>query len=85
MSRDSLFVWGSSLPIDDFQGDPAGFHYVAFTKIPRGHSRLLGFSNLINTIPLPTGRVTNKSNTKEPQHLASAEQVLCPDPLTARQ
>jgi hypothetical protein len=23
--------------------------------------------------------VTNKSNTKEPWHLASAEQVLCPD------
>jgi hypothetical protein len=36
---------------------------------------------LINTVPLPTGRVTNKSNTKEPWHLASAEQVLCPYPI----
>jgi hypothetical protein len=36
---------------------------------------------LINTILLPTGRVTNKSNTKEPRHLALAEQVLCPDPI----
>jgi hypothetical protein len=25
--------------------------------------------------------MTNKSNTKEPRHLASAEQVLCPDPI----
>jgi hypothetical protein len=36
---------------------------------------------LINIVPLPTGRVTNKSNTKEPRHPASAEQVLCPDPI----
>jgi hypothetical protein len=26
-------------------------------------------------------RVTNKSNTKEPRHPASVEQVLCPDPI----
>jgi hypothetical protein len=34
----------------------------------------------MNTIPLPEGEVTNKSKTKEPRHLASAEKVLCPDP-----
>jgi hypothetical protein len=62
-------------------GEWSGIHYVAFTKIPRGHRRSLGFSSLINTIPLPTERVTNKSNTKEPRHPASAEQVLCPNPI----
>jgi hypothetical protein len=36
---------------------------------------------LINIVPLPIERVTNKSNTKEPWHLALAEQVLCPDPI----
>jgi hypothetical protein len=59
----------------------SGIHYVAFTKIPTGYSRPLGFSSLRNTVPLPIGRVTNKSNTKEPQHPASTEQVLCPDPI----
>jgi hypothetical protein len=32
-SRDSLSARGSSLPIDHYQGDLAGSHYVAFTKI----------------------------------------------------
>jgi hypothetical protein len=32
-SRDSQSARGSSLPIDYYQGDPAGSHYVAFTKI----------------------------------------------------
>jgi hypothetical protein len=35
-------------------------------------------------IPLPIGRVTNKSNTKEPRHQASTEQVLCSDPIDGR-
>jgi hypothetical protein len=48
------------------QGELARFHYVAFTKIPIGHSHPLGFSSLINTILLPTGRVTNKTKSKEP-------------------
>jgi hypothetical protein len=30
---------------------------------------------------LPTGRVTNKTKSKEPRQPASAEQVLCPDPI----
>jgi hypothetical protein len=55
---------------------------VTLIKVgPRGHSRPLGFSSLINTVPLPTGMVTNKSNTKEHRHPASAEQVLCTDPI----
>jgi hypothetical protein len=32
-SHDSHSVRGSSLPIDHYQGDLAGSHYVAFTKI----------------------------------------------------
>jgi hypothetical protein len=32
-SHDSHFARGSSLPIDHYQGDLAGSHYVAFTKI----------------------------------------------------
>jgi hypothetical protein len=32
-SRDSHSAWGSSLPIYHYQGDLAGSHYVAFTKI----------------------------------------------------
>jgi hypothetical protein len=32
-SRDSYSARGSSLPIDHYQGDLAGSHYVAFTKI----------------------------------------------------
>ena len=31
-SRDSHSAWGSSLPIDHYQGDPTGSHYVAFTR-----------------------------------------------------
>jgi hypothetical protein len=32
-------------------------------------------------VHLPTERATNKSNTKEPRHTASALQVMCPDPI----
>jgi hypothetical protein len=50
-------------------------------RFPRGYSRPLGFSSLINIVPLPTGGVTNKSKMNEPRHPASAEQVLCLDPI----
>jgi hypothetical protein len=58
-----------------------GFTTYPLQRFPRGHSRPLGFSRLINTILLPTGRVTNKTKLKEPRQPASAEQVLCPDPI----
>jgi hypothetical protein len=48
--------------------------------MPGGHTQL-GFSSLINIVPLRTCRVTNKINTKEPRHPASVEQVLCLDPI----
>jgi hypothetical protein len=32
-SRDSHSARGSILPIDHYQGDLAGSHYIAFTKI----------------------------------------------------
>jgi hypothetical protein len=34
---------------------------------------MLGFSSLINIVPLPVGRVTNKSDTKVPWHPTTAE------------
>jgi hypothetical protein len=64
-----------------YRGEWRRIYYVAFTKNPRGYNHPFGFSSLINTIPLPIGRVTNKSNTKEPRHPTSVEQVLCPDPI----
>jgi hypothetical protein len=64
ISHDSLSTRGSSLPINHYQGDLAGSHYIAFTKVPRGHSRPLGFSSLINTVHLPKGRVTNKTKLR---------------------
>jgi hypothetical protein len=42
---------------------------------------MLGFSSLINTVPLPVGGVTNKSKMKEPWYPASVEQALCLDPI----
>jgi hypothetical protein len=37
--------------------------------------------NFLNIVPIPTGRVTNQTKSKEPQQPASAEQVLCPNPI----
>jgi hypothetical protein len=34
-SRDSHSARGSSLPIDHYQGDLAGSHYITFTKNPQ--------------------------------------------------
>jgi hypothetical protein len=81
MSHDSLSARGALLPIDHYLGDLAGCHNIAFTKISRGHNRLLGFFSLINTISLPTRMVSNKTKSKEPWQPASVEQVLCPDPI----
>jgi hypothetical protein len=50
-SRDSLSARRSRLSIDHCQGDPAGHHYVAFTKISRGCSRPLGFLNAPHSSP----------------------------------
>jgi hypothetical protein len=51
MSRDSRSPRGVLLPIDHFQGEPAGFHYVAFIKILRRYSRPLGFLNAPHSSP----------------------------------
>jgi hypothetical protein len=50
-SYDSLSARRSWLSIDHYQGDPVGHHYVAFTKIPRGCSRPLGFLNALHSSP----------------------------------
>jgi hypothetical protein len=50
-SRDSLSAQRELLPIDHYLGGLAGYHYVAFTKIPRGCSRPLGFLNAPHSSP----------------------------------
>jgi hypothetical protein len=39
MICDYLFARGSSLTIDHIRGDPTGFYYAAFTKIPQTASQ----------------------------------------------
>ena len=50
-SRDSHSARRELLPIDHYLGGLAGHHYVAFTKIPRGCSRPLGFLNVPHSSP----------------------------------
>jgi hypothetical protein len=52
-SRDSLFARGALLPIDHYLGGLAGYHSIAFTKIPLVCSCSLGFASRTNTILLP--------------------------------
>jgi hypothetical protein len=55
MSRDSLSARGVLLPIDHFLAGPAGYHYVAFTKILLMCSYPLGFASRTNEVLLPKG------------------------------
>jgi hypothetical protein len=52
-SHDSVSVRRALLPIDHYLGGLAGYHYVAFTKIPLVYSCLLGFASRSNTILIP--------------------------------
>jgi hypothetical protein len=52
-SHDSLSTRGELLPIDHYLGGLAGYHYVAFTKIPLVYSCSLGFASRTNTVLLP--------------------------------
>jgi hypothetical protein len=52
-SRDSLSARGALLPIDHYLGGLAGYHYVAFTKIPLVCSCPLGFTSRTNIVLLP--------------------------------
>jgi hypothetical protein len=53
MNGDSLFARRALLPIDHYPGGLAGYHYVAFTKIPLVCSCSLGVTSRTNTILLP--------------------------------
>jgi hypothetical protein len=53
MSHDSFSARGALLPIDHYLGGLAGYHYVAFTKIPLVCSCSLGFTSRTNTVLLP--------------------------------
>jgi hypothetical protein len=52
-SCDSLSARGELLPIDHYLGGMAGYHYVAFTKIPLVYSCSLGFASRTNIVLLP--------------------------------
>jgi hypothetical protein len=51
-SCDSLSIRGELLPIDHYLGGLAGYHYVAFTKIPMVYSWSLGFASRTNIVLL---------------------------------
>jgi hypothetical protein len=55
MSHDPISTRGALLPIDYFQGEMVGFHYIVFTTIPIVYSRPLGFVDHTNKVPLPRG------------------------------
>jgi hypothetical protein len=81
MSRDLFFCLGSIKPSNTTKVSRQGFTMKPLQRFPRGRSHPLGFSTLINTVPLPIGGVTNKSKTNESRHPALVEQVLCQNPI----
>jgi hypothetical protein len=79
MSRDSHSAQRSWLPIDHYQGDLAGSHYVAFTKTPLVHSCSLGFASCTNAVHLP--KVSDEQNQIEWTSAPPlAERALRPGP-----
>jgi hypothetical protein len=52
MSHDFRSARGALLIIDHYLGDLAGYHYVAFTKIPKVCSHPLGFTSRTDKILL---------------------------------
>ena len=79
-SCDSHSAQKEPISIDHYLGGLTGYHYVPLQRFPRGHSRPLGFSSLINTVPLPKGRVTNKTKSRtSATSLGRASTV--PDPI----
>jgi hypothetical protein len=65
-SRDSLSARRELLPIDHYLGGLAGYHYVAFTKIPRGCSRPLGFLNAPHSSPRGEPTLVERAAYTEP-------------------
>jgi hypothetical protein len=80
-SHDPFSSLGLQDPIFITEVNGSGYTTQPLQRFPRGHSRPLDFSSLINTVLIPIGRVTNKTKSKEPRQLASTAQVLCPDPI----
>jgi hypothetical protein len=62
----SLSARRSWLSIDHYQGDPIGYHYVAFTKIPRSCSRPLGFLNVPHSSPRGEPNLAERAAYTEP-------------------
>jgi hypothetical protein len=81
-SCDSHSAWRSCLPIDHYQGDLVGSHYVAFTKTPLVHSCSLGFASRTNAVHLPRW-VTNNTKSNEPLHPPRRASTTSRSPLTA--
>jgi hypothetical protein len=65
-SRDSLSARRSWLSIDHYQGDLAGYHYIAFTKIPQGCSHPLGFLNAPHSFPRGEPTLAERAAYTEP-------------------
>jgi hypothetical protein len=65
-SRDSPSARRELLPIDHYLGGLAGYHYVAFTKIPRGCSHPLGFLNAVYSSPRGEPTMAERAAYTEP-------------------
>jgi hypothetical protein len=81
MSRDSLSAWRELLPIDHYLGGLAGYHYVAFTKIPQGCSRPLGFLNVSHSSPRGKPTLAERAAYTEPHQWHDGEANYTPVPL----
>jgi hypothetical protein len=66
ISRVSLSARRELLPIDHYLGGLAGYHYVAFTKIPWGYSRPLGFLNAPHSSPRGEPNLAEQAAYTEP-------------------
>jgi hypothetical protein len=63
------------------QGEQAGSHYVAFTKIPRGCSRPLGFLNVPHSSPRDKSTLAERAAYTEPYLRHDGEANYTSDPL----
>jgi hypothetical protein len=80
-SHDSLSARRELLLIDHYLGGLAGYHYVAFTKIPRGCSRPLGFLNAPHSSPRGEPTLAERAAYTEPHYRHDGEANYTPVPL----
>jgi hypothetical protein len=83
-SRDSLSTRRELLPIDHYLGGLAGYHYEAFTKIPRGYSRPLGFLNVSHSSPRGNPPLAERAAYTNPHWRHDGEANYTPVPLISQ-